>query len=65
MNANRQWCLTSGLLVLLGVLFAWLQSPYWLILTALVGIELLQSGVTGHYLTSWLWKIATQPTGRK
>jgi hypothetical protein len=38
------------------VLLAMFQSPYWTVLTALVGLDLLQSGLTGWYLVAWLFR---------
>lgn len=37
----------AGVVVLLSALLAWLVSPVWLLLTAFVGINLLQSAFTG------------------
>jgi len=37
----------AGVVVLLSALLAWLVSPAWLLLTAFVGINLLQSAFTG------------------
>jgi hypothetical protein len=37
----------AGSLILISVALAWLLSPYWLILTAFVGANLLQSSITG------------------
>ncbi len=37
----------AGVVVLLSALLAWLVSPAWLLLTALVGINLVQSAFTG------------------
>jgi hypothetical protein len=37
----------AGVVVLLSALLAWLVSPVWLLLTAFVGINLVQSAFTG------------------
>ncbi len=37
----------AGVVVLPSALLAWLVSPAWLLLTAFVGINLLQSAFTG------------------
>ena len=37
----------AGSMVLLGLLLAYVVSPYWLWLTAFVGFNLLQSSFTG------------------
>lgn len=37
----------AGIVVLLSALLAWLVSPAWLLLTAFVGLNLVQSAFTG------------------
>lgn len=37
----------AGVVVLISALLAWLVSPAWLLLTAFVGLNLLQSAFTG------------------
>jgi hypothetical protein len=37
----------AGTMILLSALLAWLFSPAWLLLTAFVGVNLLQSAFTG------------------
>lgn len=37
----------AGIVVLLSALLAWLVSPVWLLLTAFVGLNLVQSAFTG------------------
>jgi hypothetical protein len=39
--------LMAGILILAGTVLAWLHSIYWLILTALVGLNLLIFALTG------------------
>jgi len=36
----------AGVFILLSVFLAWLVSPWWLLFTAFVGLNLLQSGFT-------------------
>lgn len=38
---------TAGTLVLAGLLLGYFVSPYWLLLSAFVGINLLQASFTG------------------
>jgi hypothetical protein len=38
----------AGTMVLLSLLLYLAHSPYWLLLTAFVGINLLQSSITGY-----------------
>lgn len=47
MNVDRAVLTFAGSLVLLSVALAWLVNPYWLLLTAFVGLNLLQSSITG------------------
>lgn len=37
----------AGSMVLVGTLLAWLVSPWWLLLTGFVGLNLVQSAFTG------------------
>ncbi|MEO7962804.1 MAG: DUF2892 domain-containing protein [Gemmatimonadaceae bacterium] len=37
----------AGIFILLSVALAWLVHPAWLLFTALVGANLLQSSITG------------------
>lgn len=39
--------LMAGVFTLAGTILAWLHSPYWLILTALVGLNLLVFALSG------------------
>lgn len=47
MNVDRAVFAFAGGMVLVSVALAWLVSPYWLLLTAFVGANLLQSAFTG------------------
>ena len=47
MNLDRSVLVVAGSMVLLSLALAWLFSPLWLLLTAWVGVMLLQSGLTG------------------
>lgn len=47
MNLDRAVLLLAGTLTLLSALLASLVSPWWLLLTAFVGFNLLQSSITG------------------
>ena len=37
----------AGSMVLVSLLLSWLVSPYWLILAGFVGLNMVQSSVTG------------------
>lgn len=47
MNVDRAVLAIAGMMVLLSALLSALVSPWWLLLTAFVGLNLLQSSVTG------------------
>ena len=47
MNVDRAVLAFAGLMVLASLLLAWLVSPYWLLLTAFVGLNMLQASLTG------------------
>ncbi|HWP93051.1 MAG TPA: DUF2892 domain-containing protein [Thermodesulfobacteriota bacterium] len=54
MTVEKVLRLIAGTFVLLSVLLAVLHSPYWLLFTAFVGLNLLQSGVTNWCPMMWL-----------
>ena len=47
MNVDRAVLAFAGVMVLASVLLAWLVSPYWLLLTVFVGLNMLQAAFTG------------------
>ncbi len=47
MNIDRAVLTLAGSIVLISVALTWLVSPYWLILTAFVGANMLQASFTG------------------
>ena len=47
MNVDRAVMAFAGIMILASVLLALYVSPYWLALTAFVGLNLLQASVTG------------------
>ncbi|WP_299925030.1 DUF2892 domain-containing protein [uncultured Nocardioides sp.] len=47
MNVDRAVLSLAGTVILLSVLLSTLVSPWWLLLTAFVGLNLLQSSLTG------------------
>ena len=47
MNLDRAVLAFAGLMVLLSVALTQLVSPWWWLLTAFVGLNLLQSSLTG------------------
>ncbi len=47
MNLDRAVLAFAGAMVLASVVLTWLFSPYWLLLTAFVGVNMLQAAFTG------------------
>lgn len=47
MNIDRAVMAFAGLMILASVALAHLVSPWWLLLTVFVGLNLLQASVTG------------------
>jgi hypothetical protein len=47
MDVDRAVFAFAGIMVLISLALYWLFSPYWLLLTAFVGVNLLQSAFTG------------------
>ncbi|MBS0001922.1 MAG: DUF2892 domain-containing protein [Thioalkalivibrio sp.] len=62
MSIDQMVLAGAGIVVLLGALLAWLVSPAWLLLTAFVGINLVQSAFTGFCpLAIILKKVGVNP----
>jgi len=47
MNVDRAVLTLAGSMVLMSLTLAWLVSPYWLLLAAFVGANLIQAAFTG------------------
>jgi hypothetical protein len=54
MTVERGLRLAAGIVVLTSVSLAFLASPYWLLLTAFAGLNLLQSAFTNWCPMVWL-----------
>ncbi len=62
MNIDRAVFMFAGLMVLVGLTLAYFVSPYWILLTAFVGLNLFQSSITGFCpLAMILKKLGVQP----
>jgi len=46
----------AGLVVLLGLLLGWIVSPYFYLLTAFAGLNLVQAGITGFCPAAMFFK---------
>jgi hypothetical protein len=47
MNIDRAVLAFAGTMILISLLLAWIFSPYWLLFTAFIGLNMLQSAFTG------------------
>jgi hypothetical protein len=47
MNIDRAVLAFAGTMILASLALAWLVSPYWLLFTAFVGLNMLQAAFTG------------------
>lgn len=47
MNVDRAVLAFAGVIVLVSSMLAWYFSPYWLLLTAFAGLNMLQAAFTG------------------
>ena len=56
MTLDRMVMAFAGLLILVSLTLAELFSPYWLLLTALVGLSLIQSSFTGFCPAAFVFK---------
>ena len=54
--------LIAGIFSLASALLSWIHSPYWLILTGLVGINLTVFSLTGFcFMANILYKLGAKP----
>jgi hypothetical protein len=56
MNRDRSILTFAGTMVLVSVALGYFVSPWWLLLTAWVGIMLFQSGITGFCPMAYVFK---------
>jgi hypothetical protein len=47
MNIDRAVMAMAGVMILASLALAWFLSPYWLLLAAFVGVNMLQASFTG------------------
>ena len=57
MTVDRAVMLFAGIMILLSLALGLLVSQYWLLLTAFVGANLMQSSITGICPAAWAFKI--------
>ena len=63
MNIDRAVLTLAGSMVLLSLALTWLFSPYWLLLTAFVGANLLQAAFTGFCPAAIIFRKLGMKTG--
>ena len=56
MTIDRAVFLFAGIVVLASALLTWLYSPYWLLLTGFVGLNLIQASFTGFCPAAMVFK---------
>jgi hypothetical protein len=47
MTTDRAVLFFAGAMTLLSAILVWLVSPWWLLLTAFVGLNMMQASITG------------------
>jgi DUF2892 family protein len=62
MTTDRAVMLFAGTLTLFSAILAWLVSPWWLLLAAFVGANMMQASITGFCPAAMLFKaLGTKP----
>jgi hypothetical protein len=56
MTVDRAVLAFAGAMTLLGTLLAWLVSPWWLLLTGFVGLNMIQASITGFCPAAMIFK---------
>ena len=56
MSIDRAVMAFAGFMILASVLLAFYVSPYWLLLTAFVGVNLIQASITGFCPAAIIFK---------
>jgi hypothetical protein len=56
MSIDRAVMAFAGLMILLSLVLSQLHSPYWLLFTAFVGLNLLQASFTGFCPAAMIFK---------
>lgn len=63
MNVDRAVMSFAGLMILISAALAYFISPMWLLLTAFIGVNLLQASVTGFCPVAKLFARLGLPAG--
>jgi hypothetical protein len=57
MNIDRAVMMFAGVVVLLGLALGYLISPYWYLLTAFAGLNMIQASITGFCPAAIIFKL--------
>jgi hypothetical protein len=57
MNLDRAVLAFAGLIVLLSLMLGYFLSPYWFLLTAFAGLNMLQAAFTGFCPAAMIFKL--------
>jgi hypothetical protein len=63
MNVDRAVLTLAGTMILASLTLAWLVHPYWILLTAFVGLNLLQAAFTGFCPAATVFRKLGMKTG--
>jgi hypothetical protein len=63
MNVDRAVLSFAGIMVLASLALAWFVHPYWLLLTAFVGLNLFQAAFTGFCPAAIVFRKLGMKTG--
>jgi hypothetical protein len=64
MNVDRAVMFFAGTLTLVGLALGWLYSPWWYLLCAFVGANLMQASITGFCPAAMIFKaLGCKPGG--
>jgi len=63
MNVDKAVLSFAGTMVLVSALLSWLVNPAWLLLTAFVGLNMLQAGLTGFCPAAIIFRKLGLPAG--
>ena len=64
MNVDRAVLAFAGAMVLISLALAYFVSPWWLWLTAFVGLNMLQAGFTGFCPAAYIFRKLGVSSGR-
>jgi hypothetical protein len=63
MSTDRAVMLFAGAMTLLSAILVWLFSSWWLLLTAFVGLNMMQASITGFCPAAMIFKALGTKTG--